>query len=38
MLNKNLNGFMCELLSLGVKNEPSIKFVTDFWDNPRNLM
>jgi hypothetical protein len=26
---------MCELLSIGVKNESSIKFVTDFWDNPR---
>jgi hypothetical protein len=35
MLNNNLDGLMCELLSIGVKNEPSIKFVTDFWDNPR---
>jgi hypothetical protein len=26
---------MCELFSIGVKNEPAIKFVTDFWDNPR---
>jgi hypothetical protein len=26
---------MCDLLSTCVKNEPSIKFVTDFWDNPR---
>jgi hypothetical protein len=26
---------MCELLCIGIKNEPSIKFVTDFWDNPR---
>jgi hypothetical protein len=26
---------MCELFSIGVKNKPAIKFVTDFWDNPR---
>jgi hypothetical protein len=26
---------MCELFSVGVKNEPAIKIVTDFWDNPR---
>jgi hypothetical protein len=30
MLNNKLNGYMCELLSISVKNEPSIKFVTDF--------
>jgi hypothetical protein len=35
MLNNKLNGYMCELLSIGVQNEPSIEFVTDFWDNPR---
>jgi hypothetical protein len=35
MLNNKLNGYMCELFSIGVKNEPAIKFVTDFWDNPR---
>lgn len=37
MLNNKLNGYMCELFSIGVKNEPAIKFVTDFWDNPRIL-
>jgi hypothetical protein len=26
---------MCELFSIGVITEPAIKFVTDFWDNPR---
>jgi len=31
MLNNKLHGYMCELLSNGVKNEPSIKFVTDVW-------
>jgi hypothetical protein len=36
MLNNKLNGYMCELFSIGIKNEPAIKFVTDFWDNPRN--
>jgi hypothetical protein len=35
MLNNKLNSNMCELFSIGVKNESSIKFVTDFWDNPR---
>jgi hypothetical protein len=25
---------MCKLLSIGVKNEPTIKFDTNFWDNP----
>jgi hypothetical protein len=35
MLNNKLNGYVCELFSIGVKNEPAIKFVTDFWDNPR---
>jgi hypothetical protein len=35
MLNNKLNGYMCELFSIGVTNEPAIKFVTDFWDNPR---
>jgi hypothetical protein len=34
-VNKKINGYMCELFSIGVKNEPAIKFVTDFWDNPR---
>jgi hypothetical protein len=37
MLNNKLNGYMCELFSIGVKNEPAIKFATDFWDNPRIL-
>jgi hypothetical protein len=37
MLNNKLNGYMCELLSNGVENETSIKFVTDFWDNPRTM-
>jgi hypothetical protein len=35
MLNNKLNGYMCELFSIAVKNEPAIEFVTDFWDNPR---
>jgi hypothetical protein len=35
MLNNKLKGYMCELFSIGIKNEPAIKFVTDFWDNPR---
>jgi hypothetical protein len=35
MLNTKLNGYMCELFSIGIINEPAIKFVTDFWDNPR---
>jgi hypothetical protein len=35
MLNDKLYGYMCELFSIGVKSEPAIKFVTDFWDNPR---
>jgi hypothetical protein len=25
---------MGKLFSIGVKNEPSVRFVTDFWDNP----
>jgi hypothetical protein len=28
---------MCELLSIVAKNEPSIRFVSDVWDNPRVL-
>jgi hypothetical protein len=38
MLNNKLNGYMCELFSIDVKNESSIKFVTDFWDNPRIMI
>jgi hypothetical protein len=29
---------MCDLISIGVKNEPSVRFVTDFWDNPRSFI